>query len=219
MEAEAKRSEARRARLRLGAAGVAAVAVIAAIVLAVGNRSGGGTGDPSQASQDVPIPGQKITDLRDAASAAGCKLSSPPVRAQQHVDQPVEYQDNPPSSGDHSPEPALDGIYEPGTSPEPENWVHTLEHGRVVVQYKPGTPKETIAQLETVVSEELEFGRPAYLTALLENTTKMEAEVVAVAWGQKLSCDAMNPKVFDAVRAFRTEYTDRGPEVGIPPTN
>lgn len=218
-EAAARRAQVRHDRLRIAGGGLLAVVVIVGVVLALASRSGETTGDARQAAADVPIPEQKITDLADAAEAAGCKVTSPPVQGQTHVSEPVEYEQNPPSSGDHSPEPALDGIYDPGTSPEPENWVHSLEHGRVVVQYKPGTPQRQIGQLETVVSEELKFGRPAYLTTLLENTTEMKPGVVAAAWGQVLSCATVKPELFDAIRAFRTEFTDRGPEVGIPPTN
>ncbi len=219
VEAAAAKSAARSARLRLAAAVVAAAVVLALVVVAISSRSGGGTGDPVSADAGAPIPAQRITDLEEAADAAGCKLTTPESRGQQHVSTPVEYEDNPPTSGDHNPEAALDGIYEPGTSPEPENWVHSLEHGRVVVQYRPRTAARTVAQLETVVSEDLEFGRPGYLTTLLENTTKMEPAVVALAWTQMLSCAKATPGIFDAIRTFRTEFTDRGPEVGIPPTN
>ncbi len=219
VEEQARREATRGVRWRLAAAGVTAVALLSAVVLLVGGRSSGGTGNPVSAADAAPIPGRKITGLTEAAAAASCRVSSPPIRGQEHVSGKVEYVDNPPSSGDHNPEAALDGIYVPGTSPDPESWVHSLEHGRIVVQYRPGTSKHTIGQLETLVSEDLDFGRPAYLTTLLENTTKMAPALVAVGWGKLLSCETMKPGVFDAVRAFRTEYTDKGPEVGIPPTN
>jgi hypothetical protein len=28
-----------------------------------------------------------------------------------------------------------------------------------------------------------------------------------------LGCDTMNPQVYDAIRAFRARYTDKGPEL------
>lgn len=218
-EAAAARSAARASRVRIGAAGLAGVALLVGVVLAIGAGTSGAGEPQGEAADTAPIPAQRVTDLDEAVAAAKCELTSPPSRGQQHVSEPVEYKENPPTSGDHSPEAALDGIYSPGTSPEPENWVHSLEHGRVVVQYRPKTAARTVSQLETVVSEELSFGRPGYLSTLLENTTGMRPAVVATAWTKLLTCDTMNPQVFDAIRAFRTTYTDRGPEVGIPPTN
>jgi hypothetical protein len=41
----------------------------------------------------------------------------------------------------------------------------------------------------------------------------MDAAVAATAWTQSLTCPTMNDQVFDAIRAFRTEYTDKGPEL------
>ena len=48
---------------------------------------------------------------------------------------------------------------------------------------------------------------------LLENTTNMPSAVAATAWGHLLTCPTMNDKVFDAVRAFRASYINKGPEV------
>jgi hypothetical protein len=47
---------------------------------------------------------------------------------------------------------------------------------------------------------------------LYENTTDMDAAVAATAWGHSLTCPEMNDQVFDAIRTFRAEYLDQGPE-------
>jgi hypothetical protein len=86
--------------------------------------------------------------------------------------------------------------------------VHTLEHGRIDVQYKPGTPAETVAQLEAFLAEQ----NDGYHMLLYENTTGMDAQVAATAWGHTLTCPRMNDKVIDALRTFRLEYIDQGPE-------
>ena len=39
----------------------------------------------------------------------------------------------------------------------------------------------------------------------------MPFAVAATAWDHQLGCPTMNPKVFDAIRAFRDEYIDKGP--------
>jgi hypothetical protein len=51
-----------------------------------------------------------------------------------------------------------------------------------------------------------------YHMIMYENTTKMPYAVAATAWGQSLTCDRMSPAVFDAMRTFRDEYLDKGPE-------
>ena len=113
------------------------------------------------------------------------------------------------AGGAHFPEWYQDGIYGPGDTPELGKLVHTLEHGRIDIQYKPGTPKTTVAQLETLYNE-MDGG---HHLLLFENTTGMKAAVAATAWDASLNCATMNPQVFDAIRAFRAEHIDKGPEV------
>ena len=85
--------------------------------------------------------------------------------------------------------------------------VHTLEHGRIDVQYKPGTPDETVEQLEALLAES-----DGYHMLLFENTTGMKYEVAATTWEHGVVCPKMNDKVFDAIRTFRARYIDKGPE-------
>jgi hypothetical protein len=47
---------------------------------------------------------------------------------------------------------------------------------------------------------------------LYPNTTRMPHAVSATAWTHALTCEQMNDRVFDAIRAFRTRWIDRGPE-------
>ena len=86
--------------------------------------------------------------------------------------------------------------------------VHTLEHGRINIQYKPGTPARVVRQLEALYNEMSE----GYHLLLYENTTNMDFAVAATAWTQQLGCPEMNDKVFDAIRTFRAQYIDQGPE-------
>jgi hypothetical protein len=128
-----------------------------------------------------------------------------------HVNEKVTYKSNPPTSGNHNPQPAEDGIYDPGSTPEKENYVHTLEHGRVIIQYKPGTPKQRTDQLETLFNEKVN-GTEGYHTVLFENNTRMTYAVAATAWDHLLGCRTFNDGIFDAIRAFREAYVDKGPE-------
>jgi hypothetical protein len=211
-----KARAARRQRIRFALAGVAGLAVIAVVVLLVSGTAGGGdddgdSGTQPQAASDVTLPEQQIGDLDEAAKAAGCKLANPEIEGATHEDRTFtekDYKTNPPTSGNHFPEWAQDGVYEPGNSPPLGQLVHTLEHGRIDVQYKPGTSSETIADLEALLAEQSD----GYHMLLFENPTKMDAAVAATAWGHSLTCPEMNDKVFDAIRTFRNEYIDQGPE-------
>jgi hypothetical protein len=206
---------ARMRRVQIALGSLIAVAAIAGVVIAIASSGGGGddkTTSPSAAAK-VAVPPVRETNLSAAAKAAGCQLLNPPSEGRNHTADPVTYKNsNPPASGPHNPVPADDGIYAPGNEPAKEHWVHSLEHGRVLIQYKPGTPKHTRDQLETVGSEELR-GTAGYHVLVFQNNTNMPYAVAAVAWTHILGCKQMNDKVFDAIRAFRTQYTDKGPEL------
>jgi hypothetical protein len=157
------------------------------------------------------LPAVKIKNLAAAAQAAGCSLSNPPDEG--HAHEPREftiddYRSNPPTSGTHFPEWYEDGVYAAGTTPELGKLVHALEHGRIELQYKQGTSPEHVMRLERLV-DELDGG---YHILLLANDTEMPFAVAATAWGHLLGCPQMNEKVFDALRAFRGNYIDKGPE-------
>jgi Protein of unknown function (DUF3105) len=216
-QAEA-RAAARRKRLRYAGGGLLALAAVAAAIVLVfvgiggeGSSDAGEPRDPAEAAANVQLPEQQTADLEAAAKAAGCKLANPEIEGATHEEReftPADYQTNPPTSGNHNPVWYEDGIYEPGDVPRLGMIVHTLEHGRIEVQYKPGTPADTVAQLEALLAEQSE----GYHMLLFENTTGMEAQVAATAWGHSLTCPEMNDEVFDAIRTFRAEYIDKGPE-------
>ena len=112
------------------------------------------------------------------------------------------------TSGTHFPQWAQDGVYEPQNTPDLGQLVHTLEHGRIDVQYKPGTPDHTVKQLEALLAEQ----EDGYHMLLFQNGTNMDAQVAATAWGHSLTCPQFNNKVFDALRTFRASFIDQGPE-------
>jgi len=213
-QAEAKRAS-RRKRMQLAFGGLLAVAAIAGIVVAVLVSTGSGEeSGPQQASDTTStakIPEQEISDIKEAAKAAGCTLNNPAYEGANHEEKDFkgsDYKSNPPTSGNHTPDWYEDGIYEPGDVPSLGKLVHPLEHGRIEIQYKPGTPKETVEQLEALLASE----EDGYHMLLFENTSGMEAAVAATAWTHSVTCPTMNDKVFDAFRTFRDRYIDKGPE-------
>ena len=213
-EAAAKASVARRKRMQMvfggGLVALAAVAVVVVLVFVVG----GGSDDPADnvPAGSAAIPAQKESDLKKAAAAAGCTLKDPENEGAGHVEKEFkasDYKQNPPTSGNHFPQWYQDGTYAPGDTPELGKLVHTLEHGRIDVQYAPGTPATTVAQLETFMKE----NEDGYHMLLFQNGTNMPFAVAATAWDHQLGCKTMNPQVFDALRTFREAYIDKGPEV------
>jgi hypothetical protein len=210
---------ANKRRLQLVAGGVLVLAVIAAVIAAVVSSSGGGGGDSKAAQSSykaAAIPARKITDFDQAVKASGCTFKTYPSEGRTHLPSDTavnnNYKTNPPTSGDHRPTPAEDGVYAPGNSPDKEAFVHTLEHGRIEIQYSPKAPKQVQDQLNTLFNEKNK-GVEGYHEMLFENNTAMPYEVAATAWTQLLGCKTMNPQVFDAIRAFRDRFTDKGPEL------
>jgi hypothetical protein len=207
----------RRKRLQLALGGVLAIAVVAGLVVLVlgvfssSSGSSGGVGEPGTPSASVKLPQQQTSNIDDAARAAGCVLQHPPIEGRGHENKdfkPSDYKTNPPTSGAHFPQWYDDGVYNPGDVPKLGMLVHTLEHGRIDVQYKPGTPASTVKGLEAFLAEQDD----GYHMLLFENTTNMPYAVAATAWGHLLGCKTMNDKVYDALRTFRERYIDKGPE-------
>jgi hypothetical protein len=212
-EAERK-AHARTRRLQLAGGALLAVAAIIAVVVAV--ASGGGTSSsdgpsPSDsASSSVKLPVRKTSDLATAAKAAGCVVKSFPLEGREHTTATVTYHTNPPTSGNHNPNPSEDGFYPNGAPPKERN-VHALEHGRIEMQWKPGTPQNVIDTLQAIFNEPLK-GKSGYHQLLFENNTNMPFEVAAASWQHYLGCPKWNQNVIDAIRAYREQYVDKGPE-------
>jgi hypothetical protein len=207
-------AKSRRKRLQYVFGGLLSILVVAGIVaVATSAFSGGGNGGSTTTPRGgADIPAVQETDLKKAAAAAGCELKDPPVEGNSHETknfQASDYKTNPPTSGNHNPDWYQDGEYNPGNTPRLGMIVHPLEHGRIELQYKKGTPQQTVRQLETLFNS-LSNG---YHMLLFENTTNMPYAVAATAWGHMIGCPTANPKIFDALRAFHESYIDKGPEV------
>ena len=208
-EQTAASSERRRKILGYGVGGVIAVAAIGAIVvvLLANPSSGGGAptpaGNPAFPEGSVPPPRERNLDA--AARAAGCQLTNARSEGGDHVATPVRYKANPPHSGDHTQDWAEDGAYTTPAEPK-EKFVHVLEHGRIHIQYKPGSPDALKGSLKALYDED------PYHMVLSPNLTGMPYEVAATTWTKTLACPRANDRVYDAIRDFKAAYRDRGPE-------
>ena len=213
-EREAAEAAQRRRLFGYVAAGVLTAAVIVVLLVVAlsggegdgdeGPAKGGGTKQPSKFPDGSVPPEQKLS-LEEAARRAGCKLENPKNEGAEHVDTQVTYKSNPPTSGNHNPIPADDGAYYDDPPPK-ENLVHALEHGRVIVQFKPNAPESLKGNLYALFEEDDSH------MILTPNETNMPYEVAATAWDHLIGCPGMNDDVYNALRAFKYRYRDKGPE-------
>ena len=221
-EAAAKAAERRRRMIGYGAGLVLVIAalVIGVVLLSGGDDGGSGGGNRSADGDVLPdggeVPAQQVEDLDEAVEAAGCEVTSKRATSRDHTEDPNEqipYDTNPPTSGRHFAAPADDGSYE--TAPDIKELVHTLEHGRVIVWFKKTLPEEARANLQAFFEED------DYHMVLVPNETDMPFDVATSVWtidpqpngtGRMMGCREYSPAVFDALRTFRDEYRDNGPE-------
>ena len=204
------------ARKRLVGILVAAVLLLgiagagAAVLLGGG---GDGGGDPGGAKIDFPdareIPDEVDTDLTKSLEGSGCKLESVPLATEvDHREGDIKYETNPPASGPQNPVPAEDDLYE--ESPSEERVLHALEHGRVAIWANPVAPTDVLAGLRALYEED-----PYHV--IVTPQTGLKEQVAMSAWeadgkGRILRCRKPTDDSWDALRAFKTQYRDKGPE-------
>lgn len=113
----------------------------------------------------------------------------------------VTYQSNPPTSGNHWPDPLRDGIYKE-EKPD-EAIVHSMEHGRVWISYRPDIPNNIKEQLHATAKREARV--------ILAPRTANTADIALAAWNR---LDAFSKEEFNEsrVRDFIRRYRDKGPE-------
>jgi Protein of unknown function (DUF3105) len=89
------------------------------------------------------------------------------------------------------------------------NAVHSMEHGRVLIQYNPGLPEDEQLALKGVFDEEPDG-------MLMFPNPDLPDDVAVTAWTQEVVCPSYDPLVLDVVRNFRDRYLGNGPEQQIP---
>ena len=152
-------------------------------------------------------------DVEQAAEEAGCTLRLDLPDETDGVDNahlqpgeaPPNYGTNPANSGVHDSVPVADGSYRK-TPPEP-NVVHSLEHGRVAIQYSPSLPEEDQLALKGV------FDADPDGTLLFPNPN-MPYDVAVVGWTNLMGCnDPTDAEALAAaVAAFQNGFRGQGPE-------
>jgi len=154
---------------------------------------------PDERAGTLP-PAAKAANLEAAAKRAGCELQLR-LEDEGHTHIPPGspepgYRTNPPTSGNHveAPFQQADGAYL--EAPEPINFVHSLEHGRMAIQYAPELPEEDQLALKGLYDT-------MYGATLLFPNGEMPYEVAATTWTNLLGCPTYEgAATLDAIRAF-----------------
>lgn len=219
LDKEAEQKSSDRKRLTLAYSVGAVVALVAAVIVIV-LATGGGDSSASEGSAHInldasvgstnaiepderagtPPPAPKVTNLQAAAKQAGCKLRLHlEDEGHEHIpvgSPPPEYETNPPTSGAHVEPPfqQADGAYR--EEPAEIDYVHSLEHGRLEIQYAPDLPEAD--QLELKGLYDTMFG-----ATLLFPNGKMPYAVAATTWTNLMGCPTYEgAATLDAIRAF-----------------
>jgi hypothetical protein len=234
LAAEQREAAAERRRLILGyaVAGVLTLAVVVGIVIVIAGSGGDdevtvdGEELPEAAHIEVqsgavndiapdgregtPPPALQQGDLQIAAREAGCELDLDlPDEGNTHIrpnEDPPNYETNPPTSGNHivPPRQQADGAY--SEYPDPVYTVHSLEHGRIAIQYSPELPEDQQLELKGLFDEDPDG-------VLLFPNPEMPFDVAATAWTHMIGCPTYEGQAtLDAVRDFRDTFRGQGPE-------
>jgi hypothetical protein len=231
-EREKKQTGSERRRLVIGygvaaIVGLAVVAGIIAIVVSSANKNDGGESHIDQSSgstngiqpderSGTKVAAAKVTNLKKAAKMADCDLRLHlPEEGHEHIPPTAatpEYKTNPPTSGNHVEPPyqQADGAYK--EMPQEIDFVHSLEHGRMEIQYSPDLSES--AQLELIGLYDTMYG-----ATLLFPNDNMPYEVAATTWRNSLGCNEYKGAItLDAIRAFgaQTWGHAREPVTGFP---
>ncbi len=142
-------------------------------------------------------------------NAAPIGMSVPSEGSAAHVPDgsTLTYKQYPPASGHHYASPASPGLAAKAISEG--NWVHSLEHGYIVILYKPtasGAPSE--AQLRDIMATFPREKRGS-VKIVITPYDRMDSPITAVAWERQLSIDQFDR---EQLLQFYNAYVDHGPE-------
>lgn len=155
--------------------------VVFALLLAAGPIGLALSGDDSRATR----PGNTLGDV---ARKSGCRL-------QEYDKARVT---NPPVTGRLVERAtAADGSHIGRSTPSIDATTHSLLHGRVLIQYRPGLPKPEVRALDRLVKDD-----PDQVVGFA-NKTGMTAPVAATAYLSLLTCPRVTASTLRALRVFR----------------
>jgi hypothetical protein len=201
-KAELRRAARRRNLLTVGIAVLVAVAIAA---LVVSERS----------AENAPI-GVSESEARCS------RVSEFPATSREHIpegSQHEPYNSSPPTNGPHYANPAQTGFYT--SALPPEQLVHNLEHGQIVIWYAPDAPDAVMEDIEALVREQ------PVATVASPYEGELEGNFALTAWlsaeeadgggpdgaGVMQTCEQVSQDVVDE---FRRDFQGKSPELVTP---
>lgn len=153
------------------------------------------------------IAGESLDEI--SASDADCDpVQSFPDQGQDHMrnGETASYNSSPPTSGPHYEVPAEAGFYAPDSGIEPEQLVHNLEHGMIVIWYRPNASDLGFIseQVEELVAQE-----PAATVGAPYPDMPEGKNIVLTAWTKSRACAFASQDIVDD---FRRQFQGKAPE-------
>jgi hypothetical protein len=153
------------------------------------------------------IAGESLDEISEADANCG-PVERHPSEGHEHVDEgeKVAYDVSPPTSGSHYEVPAAAGFYDTDSDIEPERLVHNLEHGMIVIWYRPNAPDLGFIaeQVEELVEQE-----PAYTVGAPYADMPDGYNIVLTSWRQAQACEFASQDIVDD---FRRQFQGKSPE-------
>lgn len=127
-----------------------------------------------------------------------------PDQGRPHIkagEQHPPYNSNPPTSGWHYDDPVEWGVYKDEQTEE--RLVHNLEHGGVVIQYKPTLDPAVITKLEELKTSKFEC------KLVVAPFNALDKTIAISAWRRLYKSDTFDES---AIKEFIQQYRNRAPE-------
>lgn len=118
------------------------------------------------------------------------------------------YNSNPPSSGDHAPSPEPWGIK--ASEVADETLVHNVEHGGIVIAYKPDLPADQLVKLKQLFGQLTPSSQFNEVKAVLVPRSKNDSPISIAAWTYTLHIDSVDEA---KIKQFYDGHLDKGPEM------
>jgi hypothetical protein len=175
---------------------LAAFLLIVGVTVLLGTRT-------SKPAADASILRLTAAEQRARLTATGGTVDEQTDPGSSHVQAPT-YKVNPPAGGDHLSAAASPKVYTAEAVPPDGTVVHAMEHGYIVLWYRPDLRGDDLATLKAVVDT---YPRDVLLVPRASLPTA--TPVVATAWHHRL----LLPTVVKApLLDFTALYRNKGPE-------
>ncbi len=187
----------------LQSSGTKPAANISTVPLATANVAGNGSAGVN--SSLTAIASQPTTSASSGTLLPGTAV---PEEGKDHVAEgtAIVYKSAPPSSGTHYGSTASYGFSDKEIAEG--TLVHSLEHGAIVLYYKPGLSDKVLQDLRDAYSS-LPPAKYGKVKLVITPYPELQAPLVLAAWGRVLPFEEFN---YDKVRAAYQALVDKGPE-------